>query len=114
MKGTQTCNAVNVGKRRDGGTRYWCLTHRADCTAKYGVRASKCRYADVEPIDPKDTLRLSPDSFSGRVAIWGAVPPVYDTTQLPIDRGIHVHARRNKGKKKVLDMTFRSVELELD
>ena len=27
-----TCEIVSVGKRRDGGTRYWCLTHRANAT----------------------------------------------------------------------------------
>jgi len=28
------CEVVAVGKRRDGGTRYWCLRHKADATAK--------------------------------------------------------------------------------
>src|SRR6267378_3294771 len=36
---TGRCKIVVVGKRRDGGTRYWCLKHRADATAKYGRRA---------------------------------------------------------------------------
>src|SRR5258708_1652769 len=38
------CHVVSVGKRRDGGTRYWCLLHRADATAKYGRPAKSCRY----------------------------------------------------------------------
>ena len=33
---SSACDIVSVGKRRDGGTRYWCLRHKADATAKYG------------------------------------------------------------------------------
>jgi hypothetical protein len=44
--------------------------------------------------------------------MWGAVPPVYDTTRLPMDRGIHVHARREVGAEKVWDETFRSVYVQ--
>ena len=43
------CHIVSVGKRRDGGTRYWCLQHKADATAKYGKRARTCRAAHVRP-----------------------------------------------------------------
>ena len=88
------CRIVAVGKRRDGGTRYWCLQHRADATAKYGRRAKRCRYADQPPLQPRDVLRLDSAEFPGGIALWGAVPPIYDTTRLPLDRGIHVHARR--------------------
>ena len=45
-----SCNIVAVGKRRDGGTRYWCLAHRSDATAKYGRRAATCRGALIPPI----------------------------------------------------------------
>ena len=36
------CKIVDVGRRRDGGTKYWCLAHHANATAKYGVAAEKC------------------------------------------------------------------------
>lgn len=38
-----TCEIVNVGKRRDGGSRFWCLSHHANATAKYGVAAAEYR-----------------------------------------------------------------------
>jgi transposase-like protein len=105
------CEIVSVGKRRDGGTRYWCLTHRADATAKYGKRASKCRAADAPGIRPEDTLDLYVDKYPGGIALWGAVPAVYDTTRLPMDRGIHVHARASSQSAKEIDRTFRAVRV---
>lgn len=110
--GQQTkCRIVPVGKRRDGGTRYWCLEHKADATAKYGKRARRCRYADVPSIAPDELLDLNVTSYEGGVALWGAVPPIYDTTERSIDRGIHVHARRVAGGEKEIDHTYRAVRL---
>jgi hypothetical protein len=105
------CRIVSVGKRRDGGTRFWCLEHRADATAKYGRRGRKCRHAHLPPILPDQVLRLDVDSFRGGVAIWGAVPPIYDTTRTAVQQGIHVHARRSPGGPKEIDGTFRQVLL---
>lgn len=107
----KNCEIVSVGKRRDGGTRYWCLMHRADATAKYGVPASKCRYADVPPLSQNETLDLDVSAYVGGIALWGAVPPIYDTTQQPLDRGIHVHARARAGPTKEIDRTYRCVRL---
>jgi transposase-like protein len=105
------CEIVSVGKRRDGGTRYWCLSHKADATAKYGRPAKECRYAHVPPLAPGDVLHLDADDYEGGIALWGAVPPVYDTTRRPLDRGIHVHARKRAAKEKEMDRTYRSVRL---
>lgn len=103
------CQVVAVGKRRDGGTRFWCLRHKADATAKYGKRAKVCRASHIPPIRSADILKLNIDKYKGGVAMWGAVPAVYDTTRLPMDRGIHVHARAAADAKKELDRTFRAV-----
>ena len=103
------CEIVEVGKRRDGGSRFWCLRHGANATAKYGVSAHECVAAHDVPVTEAETFRLVPSEFSGGVALWGAVPPVYDTTDFPVDRGIHVHARRQAGKKKEIDTTYRRV-----
>lgn len=108
------CEVVAVGKRRDGGTRYWCLKHRADATAKYGRPAPKCRYADVPEVSESETLTLDLANYPGGIACWGAVPPVYDTTSLPLDRGIHVHARKKGDGPKLIDQTFRRVILRDD
>jgi hypothetical protein len=108
------CRIVLVGTRRDGGKRFWCLQHRADATAKYGKRARKCRYADVPPISPVDKLRIDPTSYHGGIALWGAVPPIYDTTDQPLERGVHVHARPYPQADKVIDQTYRSVEVVIN
>lgn len=108
----KACNIVQVGRRRDGGYRYWCLTHKSNATAKYGRAARQCVAAD-DPVVRGKVFRLKPDGYPGGIAIWGAVPPVYDTTTLPIDRGIHVHARTVAGGKKDIDDTFRRVALSV-
>ena len=106
-----SCKIVSVGRRRDGGTRYWCLAHRADATAKYGRRAVVCRGADVPVVSERDTQDLHLDRYPGGVALWGAVPPVYDTTLQPLDRGIHIHARLELGSQKILDDTVSAVRV---
>lgn len=108
------CRIISVGKRRDGGTRYWCLEHKADATAKYGKRARRCRYALVPLITEDEILTLNVDSYGGGIALWGAVPPIYDTTGRPLDRGIHVHARPQAGGDKEIDQTYRAVRLMSD
>jgi transposase-like protein len=105
------CHITAVGKRRDGGTRYWCLSHKADATAKYGKPADTCRAAHIPPISSEDMLELNIDKYKGGIALWGAVPAVYDTTRLPMDRGIHVHARVAVDSEKETDRTFRAVRL---
>jgi hypothetical protein len=105
-----TCDIRAVAKRRDGGTRYWCIRHKADATAKYGVKARRCRAAHLPRFTGKP-LDLNVDAFLGGIVLWGAVPPVYDTTRLPVDRGIHVHARRSKTDTKEIDVTYREVRL---
>jgi hypothetical protein len=105
------CRIVPVGKRRDGRTRYWCLEHKSDATAKYGVRAEQCRYANASPISTADSLTLDVAAYRGGVALWGAVPPIYDTTKQPTERGVHVHARCTDDGPKEIDATYRSVAL---
>lgn len=106
------CRIQAVGKRRDGGTRYWCMEHRASATAKYGRRASRCRHADIPPVLSDQRLVLDVGAFRGGVAIWGAVPPIYDTTEAPVEQGVHVHARKVPGGAKDIDGTFREVEIQ--
>lgn len=104
------CEIVAVGKRRDGGTRFWCLRHKADATAKYGRQAKSCRAAHIKA-DESNAFELDIDLFTGGIALWGAVPPVFDTTRLPLDKGIHVHARRSSDDKKEIDGTFSGVRI---
>ena len=111
IENSRDCCVTPVGKRRDGGTRYWCLTHKADATAKYGRPSYRCRAAYIAPISPGETMILNMDEYQGGVALWGAVPPVYDTTRLPLERGIHVHARKEGAGLKDIHRTVRAVRL---
>ncbi|MGI9066942.1 MAG: hypothetical protein ACR2HX_11140 [Pyrinomonadaceae bacterium] len=113
MGKTTNCDITLVGTRRDGGKRYWCLKHRADATAKYGRRATTCRYAHIPPISSSEILKLNPNRYQGGVGIWGAAPAIYDTTLLPLEHGVHVHARHRDGGKKAIDATYRGVQLLL-
>jgi transposase-like protein len=54
---------------------------------------------------------LDLDEFPGGVALWGAVPAIYDTTRFQMDRGMHVHARTTPGVTKAVDATYRAVRL---
>jgi hypothetical protein len=90
------------------------LEHKADATAKYGRRARYCRYAHIPPITANEILKLHVDQYKGGVALWGAVPPIYDTTQQVVHRGIHVHARPQLGGHKQIDDTYRAVCLTGD
>ncbi len=105
------CDVIAIGKRRDGGTRYWCRTHRADSTAKYGIPASKCCLSDEISISNDEVQVLDLDKYLGGVALWGAAPAVYDTTKLPIERGIHVHARLTPRSDKEIDLTYQTMRI---
>ncbi len=105
------CEVIEVGKRRDGGYRFWCLAHHANATAKYGVAAERCVAADDVPIAASETLDLDPKDYPGGIALWGSVPAVYDTTLRPTDRGIHVHARSEARGVKRIDQTYRKLRI---
>lgn len=105
------CDVVAIEKRRDGGTRYWCRTHRADATSKGGTAAACCRGFDTAPIRADDIFTLDLDKYLGGIALWGAVPAVYDTTRQKMDRGIHVHTRLTPQLQKETDWTYRAVKL---
>jgi hypothetical protein len=62
-------------------------------------------------ITEHETLHLRLSDYPGGVALWGAVAPVYDTTQRQLERGIHVHARTELKGKKEMDWTVRAVRL---
>lgn len=106
------CDIHDVGKRRDGRHRYWCMEYKADATGKYGKKLEKCRKADFQPILEDEIHTLDLDYYKGGVALWGAVPASYDTTPWKVDRGIHLHVRKEVGGKKIVDRTFRQIVVE--
>lgn len=105
------CQIAPVEKRRDGTMRCWCLAHRADATVKGGTAAQKCRAADRALLRDEEIKTLDLDKYRGGVALWGAVPAVYDTTRRRMDSGIHVHTRLTPECEKDTDWTFRAVRL---
>lgn len=106
-----SCNIQKICKRRDGRYRYWCLSHKANATGKYGVPLARCERVLVPPISDSEILQLKPEEYPGGIALWGAVPAVFDTTGFHSDRGIHVHARKEKGGQKEVDRTYRLVKV---
>jgi len=62
--------------------------------------------------EPK-VLQLDPSTYPGGIAIWGALPAIYDTSMCPPDQGVHVHARMKVGGKKSIDETFDIVEVQI-
>lgn len=56
-----------------------------------------------------DQLTICLEDYLGGVAIWGAIPAVFDTTHQGFDAGIHVHARLANSPKKIIDKTFSAV-----
>lgn len=106
------CHIHAVPKPRQGKTRYWCYSHNASATARFGGRMPRCEGAYRSVVDFR-RFRLNPGDFPGGVALWGAVEPVYNTANEPAERGIHVHTREKPGGRKTIDQTFDAVELKV-
>ena len=110
------CQIIVIGKRRNGKPKYWCMTHGSYAWDEKGELLAQCPKAGQ---DDKEKLMLQLDvrDYPGGVGIWGALSPVYDTTQLPKSKrvlGVHVHARKEPCKAKELDDTFDIVYLKID
>ena len=82
--------------------------HQSGATGRYGARLAACEgaYRDTQNLA---VLEIDPAQYPGGVALWGAVPPAYDTTRLPCETGIHVHARGSSDGSKEIDATFDGV-----
>lgn len=65
---------------------------------------------------PRNELRINPLEYPGGVAIWAAIIPAIDTTDIQSDAayiGIHVHARRVVDGDKLIDTNYDVVHLDL-
>jgi transposase-like protein len=107
---SSSCRIEQVGKQRNGKPRFWCSVHHASATGRYGARLSTCEGAYRDSNRGK-ALELNPYDYPGGVALWGAVPAVYDTTNLAPELGIHVHARNESASVKEIDDTFEAVTI---
>jgi transposase-like protein len=108
-KTNRPCLIEDVGKSRNGKARYWCKTHKATATGRYGVKLTQCEaaYRDTQYEHKFD---IDPKSYPGGIALWGAVAPVYDTSGRSTEIGVHVHARITEdAKEKDIDETYPAV-----
>lgn len=105
------CEIEQVGKSRNGKPRWWCTKHGAPATGRYGVKLDECESAHLD-IDDLEALTIDPDKFPGGIGIWGAVPPVFDTTGNEPSPGVHVHARLEPDGEKLIDRNFDVVSME--
>lgn len=104
----QSCQIISEVKRRTGTLKHWCIVHRAPAWDAKGERLSKCQNANVPPLSKRDVLVLDVEGYAA-VAAWGALPPVFDTSNMKYDRGVHVHARREINGRKSIDRTYAAV-----
>lgn len=107
------CSIQHVGKQRNGKPRFWCVVHQANATGRYGARLDACEGSYLDRGDARKLLRLTSGQYAGGVAMWGAVRPAYDTSGLPPETGIHVHARGERDGDKEIDDTFDAVAVSL-
>ncbi|HEX8625880.1 MAG TPA: hypothetical protein VF782_12515 [Allosphingosinicella sp.] len=105
------CEIEAVGKQRNGMPRFWCKSHQASATGKYGRRLERCEGAYLA--EQSEAREIDPKAYPGGVGLWGAVRPVYDSSAVPVEEGVHVHARRTVGGDKEIDGTFRAVALRV-
>ncbi|WP_456797018.1 hypothetical protein [Bradyrhizobium sp. USDA 4473] len=102
----------HVGKQRNGKPRYWCRAHQSNATGTHGVRLPECVGVAKATKAPK-VIELDASEHPGGIALWGAVLAVYDTSSMPPEMGIHVHARATKEGSKQVDDTFDTVIVKL-
>jgi hypothetical protein len=104
------CSIEQIGKQRNGRPKFWCSAHRASATGPHGSRLSVCELAHRAASYPC-VFNLDSEKFPGGIALWGAVAPVFDTTDEAPEYGIHVHARREINGAKDIDQTFDAVAM---
>ena len=107
------CSIEHVGKQRNGKPRFWCTVHQSSATGRYGTRLPACEGAYLDKRRPLKVLEIDPREFPGGIALWGAVPPAYDSTGLEPESGIHVHARGAASDSKEIDDTFDAVTVKV-
>ena len=107
------CHVIPAGKARAGYPRWWCTVHQASATGRYGAKRVECEAAHTfETYD--NTLQIDAEDYRGGIALWGVVDPVYDTTNLPRETGVHLHARKScDSPQKAYDGSYPAVSLRI-
>ena len=104
----RSCRIEQVGRARNGRSRWWCPVHGANATGRNGTRLEACDGVSLDA-DLEGRLDLNPAEYAGGVAVWAALEPNFDTTGREPESGIHVHARHAAGMGKQIDGTYPAV-----
>lgn len=99
------CSIISFGSQ--ACTKHWCTTHHFPAFDSDG----NCKKAKVISGDEEILLDLA--TYRGGIGLWGSVPPVFDTTLLPITDGVHVHARQERNGPKEIDRNYSVVQIKL-
>lgn len=105
------CDAISVGKFRNGAPKVWCKTHAAVIKGDHPKGCARSSQRTV-----LRCVSIQVDGYSGGIGIWGSLPPALDTADASTDveslsKGIHVHARPQPTARKEIDLTYDLVAL---
>ena len=108
---TNQCSVQAQVKRRNGKPKWWCSVHQAPAWGPDGERLLRCTEVGRFEYRDEEILELNLDDYPGGVAGWGATEALLDTAGKSYDRGVHIHARKEVNKWKVIDDTFKMVRV---
>jgi hypothetical protein len=100
-------------KLRNGYPNWWCFTHFASARGENGKKLDRCVNANLPEISEDEQIYINLNDYPGGVGIWGSLAAVYDSKREIPEKGVHVHLRKNKGEKKVVDKTFKEVFIQI-
>ena len=111
------CDFVNAGKFRHGADRWWCRTHQAH----WGTKADQESYAQLGQMVCANHAQkmnyvvapyeLNVDEYS-EVGVWCSMPAALSTQPiLESPPKIHVHIRREKNGKKIVDRDYEAIAM---
>ncbi|CAJ1456841.1 unnamed protein product [Effrenium voratum] len=129
------CKLIPTSKFRNGQERWWCPIHQGSYGKKKqvaeakqtGVKCCDQRDALIDFVQSSDVLELTlvkPGEVQGEndyveLGLWIGLAPALDTFNEKTAEhgrkyfyaGIHVHARKEPGGKKVIDKNFPAVRI---
>lgn len=105
------CKIESLGRNRNGSQRLWCHAHKCLVSTTRGITPDKCDLYGNESPPEFGELVLRPSDFAGGIAIWGALPPVYNSANENEHQAVHVHARKSDSGGKEIDDNYSNVRL---
>ena len=71
-------------RNRRGCQQYWCMQHFAPAFGDGLNEPTQCAQPNFAPPAAHESLSLNPLDYPGGIALWGAVPAIFDSTSLHI------------------------------